>query len=483
MLERGQASNGSDFYTYRYLATEGFLPGYNFPRLPLYAFIPATKRAAVLQRPRFLAISEFGPNSLIYHEGRAYRVVRAKLPAHGRLDDGKLATTSLILCAECGAAHADDKLERCHACSASLAGVDRLDNVYRIDNVETAPSARITANDEDRQRRGFEIQTVFQWQFEKGVPDIRTLTLRSGGEPLLLLDYGARAKLSRINKGLRRRKSKSINGFCIDPTSGRWVKDTLNGGDDDDMDVTIPKSQRIVPIVEDHKNALLVRPLAHFGEGQMATLQHALLRGIQIVAELEEGELLGEPLPRREDRKAILLYEATEGGAGVLNRLVSDPRRMAEIARQALDLMHYDFPSEGGGLTERSDACVAGCYRCLLSYFNQPDHNLIDRRDAEVTGFLCQLAEPGVGEAGPVEVASGWLSAIRRWGLPAPSSRKIDGTVYDLYWPSSQVLAVSGHVPDGLASACADLGVDVVELPEVPAEAAPRKLAELLGAA
>ena len=40
ILEQGQASNGSDFYSYRYLATEGFLPGYNFPRLPLYAFVP-----------------------------------------------------------------------------------------------------------------------------------------------------------------------------------------------------------------------------------------------------------------------------------------------------------------------------------------------------------------------------------------------------------------------------------------------------------
>jgi len=31
LLERGTSSSGSDFYTYRYLATEGFLPGYNFP--------------------------------------------------------------------------------------------------------------------------------------------------------------------------------------------------------------------------------------------------------------------------------------------------------------------------------------------------------------------------------------------------------------------------------------------------------------------
>src|SRR5262249_51194481 len=33
----------SDFYSYRYFASEGFLPGYNFPRLPLSAFIPARK--------------------------------------------------------------------------------------------------------------------------------------------------------------------------------------------------------------------------------------------------------------------------------------------------------------------------------------------------------------------------------------------------------------------------------------------------------
>src|SRR6202012_4074692 len=96
LLERGTDSGGSDFYTYRYLATEGFLPGYNFPRLPLYAYIPSViggnSKAAYLQRARFLAISEFGPRSLIYHEGRGYRVTKAKLPPGMRNDDGLLAT-------------------------------------------------------------------------------------------------------------------------------------------------------------------------------------------------------------------------------------------------------------------------------------------------------------------------------------------------------------------------------------------------------
>ena len=83
LLQRGKESSSSDYYTYRYLATEGFLPGYNFPRLPLTAFIPGTLDSrtpgAYLQRPRFLALAEFGPRSLVYHEGRAYRVTAAML--------------------------------------------------------------------------------------------------------------------------------------------------------------------------------------------------------------------------------------------------------------------------------------------------------------------------------------------------------------------------------------------------------------------
>ena len=74
-------------------------------------------------------------------------------------------------------------------------------------------------------------------------------------------------------------------------------------------------------------------------------------------------------------------------------------------------------------------------------------------------------------------------NALRRWGLPSPSTRKIGGISYDLYWPNFQVLAVPGLVPNGLAAACADFGVDLVELPNEPGETAPAELVDLLGAA
>ena len=127
ILERGSATGGADFSTYRYLATEGFLPGYNFPRLPLYAYVPAVSgggpKAAYLQRARFVAIAEFGPRSLIYHEGRAYRVYKAKIPPGIRGEDGgRIATEVLYVCDECGAAHQRDEPERCHVCRAPMGG-------------------------------------------------------------------------------------------------------------------------------------------------------------------------------------------------------------------------------------------------------------------------------------------------------------------------------------------------------------------------
>lgn len=153
LLQSGTDSNSSDFFTYRYLATEGFLPGYNFPRLPLTAFVPGAERGSpgdFLSRARFLAISEFGPGSMIYHEGQAFRVVRAMLPAGVRGADGRLSTGDMALCPRCGAIQSATAPERCEGCQAALSDPIRLNGTFRIESVEAAPASRLSVNDEER---------------------------------------------------------------------------------------------------------------------------------------------------------------------------------------------------------------------------------------------------------------------------------------------------------------------------------------------
>lgn len=479
LLATGVSSQSSDFYVYRYLATEGFLPGYNFPRLPLYAFVDADKSSTVLQRPRFLAIAEFGPNSLVYHEGKAYRCNRAKLPAGSRNEDNTLVTRTMKCCQSCGAAHESETQERCVVCNDPLTDEGRLSKLYRIENVDAVPGARITANDEDRQRRGFDLRTIFEWDPRRQ----EDLLLKANESPLAVLSYGPQTKLSRVNLGLRRRKEKALTGFDIDTLTGRWLKDP-DSDEDEGEDPRAARRQSIVPVVEDTKNALLVR----FDQGlglsteQMATLQHALIRAIEAEHVLETGELLGEPLPTRENRKAILLYEATEGGAGVLKRLMDGPERWQRIAKVALGLMHLEH-GEDGHLHDTEDACVAGCYRCLLSYYNQPDHEMIDREDGKVRDVIERMAR--CERDRPADTAPSdddpWLLAIARWKAPVPRSEIIAGAAWLLCWPDLMVMAVAGTPPPELVARCAAIGRDLIELPELPGETMPPALAAALG--
>lgn len=494
ILEQGKASNGSDFYSYRYLATEGFLPGYNFPRLPLYAFVPGEgKTGSFLSRARFLAISEFGPRSLIYHEGRAYRVMKAKLPPEVREGDGsELATKDIYICANCGACH-EGEVERCHGCDAHMAGEVPIKRTLRIDNVEAAPTERITANDEERVRQGFDIQTVFSWPKKDDQLQVTNAEFKCGETSLLALQYANSAEISRLNKGLKRRKDQTVFGFNIDPRTGYWAK-----SEDEDAETDAPpdvvKPVRIVPIVRDRKNALLFRfkKPENFDPSTITTVQHALLRGIEVVYQLEEGEILSEPLPARDNRRAILAYEATEGGAGVLTRLMDNPEAISEVARTALELMHFEnidaavASGDASLLTEKADdACVRGCYRCLLSYFNQPDHEQIDRGSEEVTRLLVDLARGRTvlqRRAAPDGASSPWLKAFEAAGLPQVDTIGLTfaGAEAEFVWRGYFVAATTEAISADMANEAANKGWELVALPPSTEAGVPKQLIDLL---
>jgi hypothetical protein len=44
LLTEAEGIFEGDFYSYRYFAAEGFLPGYSFPRLPLSAYVPGRRQ-------------------------------------------------------------------------------------------------------------------------------------------------------------------------------------------------------------------------------------------------------------------------------------------------------------------------------------------------------------------------------------------------------------------------------------------------------
>ena len=381
LLTEARSAAQDDFYSYRYFASEGFLPGYSFPRLPLSAFIPGRRlrndRDEFLSRARFLAISEFGPRAMIYHEGVRYEVNRVLLPA-SQMSERGLDTLTVKQCQDCGYLHTDSdegsNHDLCERCDSELGSP--MTSLFRLTNVATRRRDRINSDEEERQRQGFDLATGVRFVKRGGRAACISAEVSADGDRVALLSYGHAANIWRINLGRRRRRSKHIHGFVLDTERGYWGKD-----EDDPSDDTDPMSasvQRVVPFVEDHRNVLLFEPEGEKDVRFMASLQAALKTAIQIIYQLEDSELAVEPLPRDDERRLLLIYESAEGGAGVLRRLVEEPNAMRDVAMKALELLHFD-PKTGTDLSEGEDRCESACYDCLMGYYNQRDHELLDR--------------------------------------------------------------------------------------------------------
>ncbi|MEO2105007.1 MAG: DEAD/DEAH box helicase, partial [Actinomycetota bacterium] len=184
-------AGATDFYSYRYLASEGFLPGYSFPRLPLAAYIPARRGAKVdgdyLQRPRFVAINEFGPGSLIYHEGARYEVTRVQLP---RNPDDTTATGAITetakRCESCGYHHTVVVgTDTCEHCQAPL-GVSQY-GLLRLQTVYTRRRERISSDEEERRKSGFELEVSFRFADRGDRAGFTTADAVVDGKPILQL--------------------------------------------------------------------------------------------------------------------------------------------------------------------------------------------------------------------------------------------------------------------------------------------------------
>jgi superfamily II DNA/RNA helicase len=372
----GGSAELSEFYPYRYLASEGFLPGYNFTRLPVRVFLPTSDtHGEFISRPRAIALREFGPLNLIYHSGRKYQVRQLVV------QEADTALTEAKISIKAGYFLVGDQLqlENCPLSGVSLADNANKQHLHELMEMTESRAEevdRISCEEEERASRGFSIQTYFS--IDGGDMDrVQKASLKGGDDALINLMFVPAARLVHVNEKWRAQKS---DGFPIGMVSGEWRASM--------PDPSEPKREdfrRIKLWTSNLADALYIVPVQPLGltADGVVTLQHALKRAIEQVFQVESSEIgvisVGDPKAPN-----ILLYEAAEGSLGILSRFVEDISAFRTVVLRAQELCRFEDPEYKGPAS----------YDDLLSYYNQRDHQTIDRhliRDALAKLAICKL--------------------------------------------------------------------------------------------
>jgi superfamily II DNA/RNA helicase/very-short-patch-repair endonuclease len=364
--DKNKNSTLSEFYTFRYLASEGFLPGYNFTRLPIRVFLGGKDRNESISRPRFIGLKEFGPNNLIYHNGGKYKVNRIT-PNDVSLDlmEIKISkeTNYAFLGKDEGKGKNQDPIT---GTQFTASNIELHQNLLELEEAQSENSERISCMEEVRTSEGY--VTELYLNSADSLLDATKIKLTVDGDELMKLFYAPAAKLILLNKKWKRGRD---DGFDIGTKTGFFkTKKQLEKPNPEDP------IQNIMLYTYDTSDVLYVQPIKSLGltEEGVVTMQYALEKAIEQLYNIEPVEIDAR-LMGSDEYKNIMLYESAEGSIGVLKDIARNPAKLRGIFLKAYEICGYDYATKEDLFPTRPKAS----YDDLLSYYNQMDHTKIDR--------------------------------------------------------------------------------------------------------
>ena len=395
---------GKDYFTYRYLASQGFTPNYGFPtNITLLSLDHRGKHDAEeisLQRDRAIAVSEYAPGNSIYYQGSRYIVSEARL----KLRAGRPVTKSLLVCPTCRTYYMDDEIKTSGGactCGASLQDQNAINNAIEMPDQFAVRRQGITSDEEERMRLGYKVSE----HYHRG-PRVNFWDVVENESKILTLCYEHNGRILRVNMGTRKSEADNQeNGFTLCTACNHWIfgeenverhLDTTNksyhcwrNANEEDIirNLTLYTESLHDVITLDCEPPEEVDPDNY--EAFYTTLAQALIQGLQISMNIDVDEVGSLLLPRDGEKFGVLLYESAEGGAGILHAL-QQTAVMHDVIRQTREILHeFDHPE---------DQCERACYGCLCNYYNQAVHEILDRN--LVLPFLARLEKAEIVQAG-----------------------------------------------------------------------------------
>ena len=394
---QGKNKEENEFYPYRYLASEGFLPGYNFTRLPQRVMLQYKSDAVeYLSRPKALALSEFGPQNIIYNNGSKFRVARMILT--GELNPDRFfynPKTGVIYKNQDFGTHHTDIIT-----GEPLDGIARLipGTCIEAQDMIAIESEKITCQEEERNRKFYKTSTYFSSDDPRSISECE---LQYNGQHLANIRY---IPSCRITYFLESRNDNNGNGFALDTKTGDWISNERLTRIRDEQHLheeEIERTKFVKLFTETTANAIYIQPMEalmlHETEA-VRTFLYAFKQAIEDVFQIESSEI-GADVMGEGKVPNVFIYENAEGSLGVLDRLVKEPASYHAVVKRAYEIC---FGQKSEYTQEELDKLAPADYSNLLNYYNQPYHQQIDIRKIYHTLKLMEDAAIEVHHPGQV---------------------------------------------------------------------------------
>jgi superfamily II DNA/RNA helicase len=357
LLNRIKKNSLSEFYPYRYLAAEGFLPGYNFTRLPMRTWIPKGDSGEYISRSRFIALREFGPGNIVYHCGSKYKINQMTI------SDPEEKLTSAKVCKSSGYWMQGEEYhnETCPITGDTLlSNESRFTDLLEMYDTRTERMMKISCDEEERLSRGYAIDTYFSTP--AGADTVKKARITNESDDFIFIRYIPVASLVQLNKKWR---TSHEDGFLMGMRSGIWKKQSVL-----DNPVQTEEHRRVQLYTTEITDALYIQPTKplNLQTDGILTLQYALKRAIENIFQVEQQEI-GSTLIGNPEQPNILIYESSEGSLGVLSQFMDDQSLFQKVVIEAIKICRFND-------LEYTDPAS---YDDLLSYYNQRDHKKINR--------------------------------------------------------------------------------------------------------
>lgn len=392
-VKQGKNNNENEFYPYRYLASEGFLPGYNFTKLPLRAQLQyKSTKLEYLSRPKRLALSEFGPQNIIYNDGGKFRISRMEILS-------EIIPHRFIYNPKTGVVYKDEENATRHIdiiTGESFNGALIPGMCIEAQDMIAIETEKITCQEEERSRKYYQTKTYFSSDDPRTISECELLTFH--GQHLANIRYIPSCRLTYI---LESRNDNNGNGFAFDTKTGEWISNERLSRIQEKTDNNPEEAERMKFVklfTETTANAIYIQPLTALllkKQEAVRTFLYAFKQAIEDVFQIEGSEM-GAEIMGEGATPNILIYENAEGSLGVLSRFVHEPEAYRDVVQRAYDICFNKPELTQDEINELSPAD----YSNLLNYYNQPYHQQIDIRLIYSTLKLMQEAKVELHHAG-----------------------------------------------------------------------------------